>query len=152
VPGKFVLRNHDHVHAADIQALNETGENQFLRSERRDATYVSRLQGVQAAVESQITKLAIENPAQKIAIVTFSDEVNIYCDGSSNVTTIAGDPLWNSEALDRAARNVRLPPCIAHVQDALCEKVLRCVWLQDAIILLTQICTISELFNSKIVQ
>ena len=35
------------------------------------------LQGVQAAVESQITKLAIENPAQKIAIVTFSDEVGM---------------------------------------------------------------------------
>ena len=44
VPGKFVLRNHDHVHAADIQALNETGESQLLRSESRDITYVSRLQ------------------------------------------------------------------------------------------------------------
>lgn len=45
--------------------------------------YVSRLQCVQAAIESQIEEMAKVLPNRKIAIITFSSEVSILGDGTS---------------------------------------------------------------------
>ncbi len=42
VPGKFELKGHDRV--KDLSSLNTHNENQYLPRQRRDVTYVSRLQ------------------------------------------------------------------------------------------------------------
>lgn len=44
--------------------------DQYLPRERRDITYVSRLQSVQAAVVQQIETLAKEHPMKRVAIGT----------------------------------------------------------------------------------
>lgn len=59
---------------------------QFLPGERRDITYVSRLQCVQAAVATQIETLAAEHPKKKVAIVTFASDVTVMLpDGTKHV-------------------------------------------------------------------
>ena len=42
VPGKFELKGHDRVQG--LSSLNVERQNQFLPGQRRDVTYVSRLQ------------------------------------------------------------------------------------------------------------
>lgn len=42
VPGKFELKGHDRVQS--LSSLNVDRQNQFLPWQRRDVTYVSRLQ------------------------------------------------------------------------------------------------------------
>lgn len=44
VPGIFELKGHDHVHCVDVASLNVGGEDQFLPNQKKDVTYVSRLQ------------------------------------------------------------------------------------------------------------
>ena len=44
VPGIFELKGHDHVHCVDVASLNVDGEDQFLPNQKKDVTYVSRLQ------------------------------------------------------------------------------------------------------------
>lgn len=44
VPGIFELKGHDHVHCVDVASLNAYGEDQFLPNQKKDVTYVSRLQ------------------------------------------------------------------------------------------------------------
>jgi hypothetical protein len=42
----------------------------WMPGQRRDVTYVSRLQCVQAAIETQLEKLAKEHPKTKVGIGT----------------------------------------------------------------------------------
>ena len=45
IPGKFKLKGHDHVHCTELyESLNAEGDSQFLPSQKKDSTYVSRLQ------------------------------------------------------------------------------------------------------------
>lgn len=60
-----------------LQALNDTGESQYLPRQNRDVTFVSRLQGLQAAVESQLEQLAADHASRRVALVAFSNEVSI---------------------------------------------------------------------------
>ena len=60
----------------ELSSLNVNNEDQYLPRQRRDVTYVSRLQSVQAAVDFQLEELAKTNPSQRVALVTFSDEVH----------------------------------------------------------------------------
>lgn len=73
VPGKFELKGHDRV--KELESFNTHNEDQYLPRQRRGVTYVSRLQSVQAAVDFQLGELAKTHPAQRVALVTFSDEV-----------------------------------------------------------------------------
>lgn len=54
---------------------------------------MSRLQCVQAAIESQIQEMAIAAGKRKVGIVTFNNEVTIVGDGTQNPVRIAGDKL-----------------------------------------------------------
>lgn len=62
-------------HSDRFSSLNADGENQWLRGQRRDVTYVTRLQGLQAAVDSQLQELAKDHPNRRVALVTFNSEV-----------------------------------------------------------------------------
>ena len=65
----------------------------------RNVTYVSRMQGVQAAIENQIEEMARTNPDRKIGLVTFNNEVKSIGDGTKAPITITGDKLSNKELL-----------------------------------------------------
>jgi len=62
-------------------------------------TYVSRMQCVQAAIDNQLTEMAIAAPERKVGLVQFSSEVNIYGDGVKQNQVVAGDKLLNYDYL-----------------------------------------------------
>lgn len=59
-----------------LQSLNDTHEDQFLPGQRRNVTYVSRLQGVQAAVDHQLEEMTKDAPNRRVALITFSNDVS----------------------------------------------------------------------------
>ena len=66
--------------------------SQYLPKEKKNVTYVSRLECVQAAIEVQLTELQRNSPNKKIGLITFNDEVCVIGDGFSNLM-ITGDSL-----------------------------------------------------------
>ena len=62
-------------------------------------TYVSRIQCVKAAIDSQISDMANGAGERKVGIVTFNHEVQVLGDAMKASQTIAGDHLNNFEYL-----------------------------------------------------
>lgn len=61
---------------------------------RRQVTYISRLQCVQAAVHRQLESLALNYPNHRVALVAFNHELSIFGDGTSNLRgLLLGDSL-----------------------------------------------------------
>ena len=60
------------------------GSDQKLQGEQGNFTYVSRMQCVQAAIDSQIKEMHSGAPDRKLGIVTFNHEVTIIGDGSKD--------------------------------------------------------------------
>ena len=56
--------------------MNSERSDQFLPRQRRDVTYVSRLQSVQAAIDHQLQEMEKEFPNRRVALVTFNSEVS----------------------------------------------------------------------------
>jgi hypothetical protein len=51
------------------------------------------MQCVQAAIDNQLSEMAVGAPDRKIGLVTFNHEVTVIGDGSKIPQTIAGDKL-----------------------------------------------------------
>ena len=99
---------------------------QFLPKEKKNVTYVSRLECVQAAIESQLTELQRAAPNKRIGIVTFNNEVNIIGDGFSSIT-ILGDKLEDYEktwaCVEGKYQEIIARP-ISQTKDQLCQRLL----------------------------
>ncbi len=91
---------------ADVLAFREAGAQQLMPNERQGTTYISRLQCVQAAVESQIENLRKRSLQAKVGVVSFCSEVTVVGDGSKPPVTITGDRLNNEAELLRAGAEV----------------------------------------------
>ena len=65
---------------------------QFLEGDTA-VTYVSRLECVQAAIEAQLHSMSLTASTRKVGLVTFSSEVAIYGDGTSEPVVLAGNKL-----------------------------------------------------------
>lgn len=73
VPGHIELRGAESLRRA--QMMNRDRSDQYLPGQRRNVTYVSRLQSVQAAIDHQLQEMTKEFPNRRVALVTFSNEV-----------------------------------------------------------------------------
>lgn len=58
------------------------GSDQFMTHGEKGVTYVSRIQCVKAAIDSQIGDMVSGAGDRKIGIVTFNHEVQVIGDGS----------------------------------------------------------------------
>eukprot|EP00048_Salpingoeca_helianthica_P014573 m.222372 g.222372 ORF g.222372 m.222372 type:complete len:765 (-) comp16017_c0_seq1:86-2380(-) len=102
VEGRMALRGASR-HGLE-ESVREHGVGaQYLPSERRGVTYVTRLQAVQAAVDAQIKAMSKEHPNRKVGLIAFNKEITLIGDGSVAPITLAGDTLSNPEALRTAA-------------------------------------------------
>ena len=102
------------------------------------------VQGVQAAVDHQLTLLASAHPSNKVALVTFGDEVTatplavhthvtqflcrwlqvtVVGDGRGQEVTLAGDKLWNLDAIVKMGGEIPLPGLIKDTHKKLSKKV-----------------------------
>jgi Sec23/Sec24 zinc finger/Sec23/Sec24 trunk domain len=70
---------------------------QFLEGDDQ-VTYISRLECVQAAIESQLESMSILAPKRKIGLVTFNSDITIYGDGTSDPVILTGDKLNSFES------------------------------------------------------
>lgn len=103
VTGKMRLKYDKVKKLQDLMKFSD-GSYQYTDTENRNATYVSRMQCVQAAIENQLAELAHGAPNRKAGIVTFNNEVVLIGDGSVPPKTFAGDKLLNYEELLGAAQ------------------------------------------------
>ena len=93
VEGKFKIKGDKY---NELQALMKfsDGSDQFAFNDR-NVTYVSRLQWVQAAIESQLIEMKTEKSKRKVGLVSFNGDVTIIGDGSQVPQVISGDKLKN---------------------------------------------------------
>eukprot|EP01022_Parablepharisma_sp_SALTPOND_P019152 TRINITY_DN3238_c0_g1_i1.p1 TRINITY_DN3238_c0_g1~~TRINITY_DN3238_c0_g1_i1.p1 ORF type:complete len:731 (+),score=92.14 TRINITY_DN3238_c0_g1_i1:5000-7192(+) len=75
------------------------GSQQYMGKEKKNTTYISRMQCLQTAIEKQISDLSNGAPNRKVGIVTFNNEVCIIGDGLMPPKTVAGDKLNNYDVL-----------------------------------------------------
>ena len=80
------------------------GSYQYMSGESASLAYISRMQCVQTAIESQLKELAFGAPKRKVGIVTFSNEVTLLGDGRLPPKTFAGDKLNDYEGLIETAQ------------------------------------------------
>ena len=89
----------------NVAAMNKNfkkfgdGSDQFFSNAEKNKTYVSRIQCVKAAIETQIQDMSKGANKRKVGIVTFNNEVTVIGDGSKNPQTITGDKLDDIEFL-----------------------------------------------------
>jgi len=98
VIGKLALK-YDKLKELNSLEKFGNGSAQLMSGENANQTYVSRMQCVQTAIESQLKQLITGAPKRKVGIVTFSNEVTLIGDGSLAPKTFAGDKLMNFEGL-----------------------------------------------------
>jgi len=118
------LKGHERVRALSV-SLNADGEDQSLPRQSRNVTYVSRLQAVQAAVDHQLSTLVGAHPSYRVALVTFSDEVTVFGDGSGEALTVAGDRLRDMDELVKIGTKIPLPSAVKDTRDNLSKKVFK---------------------------
>ena len=102
-----------------MRELNPEGDEQILPGWRRDVTWVSRLQCVQTAVDTQIEQLAKEHPNSRVAIVAFSSDVAIVGDGSQSVEVVTGGKLYDPAELKRIGGEYKISKAVAESKEAL---------------------------------
>ena len=83
VPGHVALKGAESLRRA--QQMNTDREDQFLPRQRRDVTYISRLQSVQAAIDHQLQEMEKDYPNRRVALVTFDSEVGIWATSWENL-------------------------------------------------------------------
>lgn len=75
--------------SSELQKLNTEGSSQRLPNQRRNVTYVSRLQAVQAAVDAQLQTLAKSSPQRRVAVIAFNGDVTVLGDGTQGTLFIS---------------------------------------------------------------
>ena len=104
VQGKFKIKGDKYDELQKLMKFSD-GSDQFAFNDR-NVTYVSRLQCVQAAIESQFIDMKTEKSTRKVGLVSFNGDVSIIGDGSQVPQTISGDKLTNYEYLLENGQNV----------------------------------------------
>ncbi|KNC53636.1 circularly permutated Ras protein 1 [Thecamonas trahens ATCC 50062] len=124
VSGKVKLKGQDRRNKefAELRSFGD-GSNQFLRGQSRNTTYISRLQCMQAAVETQIETLAATEPAVRAGLVTFASDVKVVGDAAAAEHTIAGDHLDDYDHCLSAAAELPLGAPVVDSAPALRAKL-----------------------------
>ena len=118
LPGNIRIKTH---RQNEILDLLQEGDD---RSVDTSTVYISRMQCVQAAIESQISDLQSSNPECKVGLVTFNREVTIIGDGASELS-IVGDKLNSYEELVKCAQGLSfIQRPVGQSASSLIEKVL----------------------------
>ena len=97
VEGKFEIKGDKYNELQKLMKFSD-GSDQFAFNDK-NVTYVSRLQCVQAAIESQLINMKAEKSKRKVGLVSFNGDVSIIGDGSQVPQTVSGDKLMNYEYL-----------------------------------------------------
>ncbi|XDV18917.1 hypothetical protein PO909_024510 [Leuciscus waleckii] len=89
----------------------------------RSPTYISRLQGVQEALQMVLSTLQKTSPHRRLALVTFNNEVTVYGDGRGVPLTLRDWALVDYDYLKKEGENYSTPHCIAETIQPLTQKI-----------------------------
>ncbi|XP_017565338.1 circularly permutated Ras protein 1 isoform X1 [Pygocentrus nattereri] len=89
----------------------------------RSPTYVSRLQGVQEALQMALTSLLKSSPHRRVALVTFNDEVTIYGDGTGIPLSLRDWALVDYDHVREQGEKYSTPHCIAETHQCLTQRI-----------------------------
>ncbi|XP_012732057.2 circularly permutated Ras protein 1 isoform X2 [Fundulus heteroclitus] len=85
--------------------------------------HISRLEGIQDALQRTLTFTLQQTPHRRVALVTFNDEVVIYGDGTRTPLTIRDWALVDYEHIWKQAVGYNVPHCIAETYQHLTQRV-----------------------------
>ena len=60
---------------AEVLAELRQPEYRHMQARQQNVTYISRMESLQAAVDTHLSKLVHSEPNKRVSIVTFSDDV-----------------------------------------------------------------------------
>ncbi|XP_056317155.1 circularly permutated Ras protein 1 [Danio aesculapii] len=89
----------------------------------RSPTYVSRLQGVQEALQMVLSSLLKTSSHRRVALVTFNNEVTVYGDGTGVPLCLKDWALVDYDYLKTEGENYKTPHCIAETIQPLTQKI-----------------------------
>ncbi|XP_041840677.1 circularly permutated Ras protein 1 isoform X2 [Melanotaenia boesemani] len=87
------------------------------------SVHISRLEGIQDALQRALTSILQQTPRRRVALVTFNDEVVIYGDGTSTPLTLRDWALVDYDYIWQQAMAYRIPHCIAETSQQLIKRV-----------------------------
>ncbi|CAM9197262.1 unnamed protein product [Chrysoparadoxa australica] len=128
VQGKFKLRTGANWAANLAQELADASEGdargpQWLPNQRRNVTWVSRMQSIQAAMDAQLQEIKEENPKTVAGLITFNGEVHLIGDGAALPQVISGTTLHSYDQLTSLGRNYPLQSPIEDTYESLTTKM-----------------------------
>ncbi|XP_027893081.1 circularly permutated Ras protein 1 isoform X1 [Xiphophorus couchianus] len=94
-----------------------------VTSDSGSTLHISRLEGIQDALQRTLTFTLQRTPRRRVALVTFNDEVVIYGDGTRAPLTIKDWALVDDEHIWKQALGYSVPHCIAETYQHLTQRV-----------------------------
>nr|XP_043876335.1 circularly permutated Ras protein 1 isoform X2 [Solea senegalensis] len=94
-----------------------------VTSGSRFTAHVSRLEGIQDALQGVLSSLLQHSPRRRVALVTFSDEVVIYGDGTNAPLTLRDWALVDYDHIWEQGVAYSVPHCIAETYEQLLQSV-----------------------------
>lgn len=85
--------------------------------------YISRLEGMQDALQKALKSLLQQSPHRRVALVTFNDEVVIYGDGTSTPLTLRDWALVDYDHIWQQGVAYSIPHCIAETYNQIIHSV-----------------------------
>jgi hypothetical protein len=101
IKGKHKIKGNSNVDKEYEELMKfSDGSDQFYQSGSKGLTYVSRLQCLQAAIESNLNLLKDSSPNVRVGLVTFNNEVTGIGDGIITPVKISGNNLNDAEFIN----------------------------------------------------
>nr|XP_046236992.1 circularly permutated Ras protein 1 isoform X2 [Scatophagus argus] len=94
-----------------------------VKSSSGSQAYISRLEGIQDALQRTLSSLLQQSPHRRVALVTFNDEVVVYGDGTSTPLTLRDWALVDYDHIWERSAAYSIPHCIAETYNQLIQRV-----------------------------
>ncbi|KAM4537120.1 circularly permutated Ras protein 1 isoform 1-T1 [Odontesthes bonariensis] len=94
-----------------------------IASDTGSTVHISRLEGIQGALQRTLTSMLQQSPHRRVALVTFNDEVVVYGDGTGTPLTLRDWALVDYDHIWQQAATYSVPHCIAETYNQLIQKV-----------------------------
>ncbi|KAK2862829.1 hypothetical protein Q5P01_002362 [Channa striata] len=92
-------------------------------SNSRSTTHISRLEGIQDALQKTLSTMLQQSPRRRVALVTFNDEVVVYGDGTGTPLTLRDYALVDYDHIWKQGSSYSIPHCIAETYQQLIQRV-----------------------------
>ena len=126
IQGKHQIKGDKHQQMQGLM-VHSDGSDQYYNASDKNKTYISRMQCLKAAIQSQIEDMSHHANKRKVGVVTFNNEVTVIGDGCKAGQVITGDKLFDFEFLENNGKTQaasQLQQSIGESAKVLSEKIM----------------------------